>query len=264
MYRRLLAKAIGKQKTLPDSSSNSVHFFAIDDEAETKEARRLRTQMEEPSTAGKWRFECHSCYTTLGSRMEFLLHLERKCKSLMVWYCPDCPKQYRRLYNLRSHHKIHCAENDCNHLANARGHVPSKTILGCGYCILWFESTPEFCHHLANHFLHDTIKPDWSPSKSAESLLLHPRIGTSWKAICAIRLGVSEEDWPDMIWTMTDTEGEEVQTLEYSEDGQDLQVCLARLLEKGLYGQGPRPPFSGMSGLPPLGSSNLELSLWAD
>ena len=36
-YRRLLAKAIDKPKTLPDSSSGSVHYSASDDEAGTEE-----------------------------------------------------------------------------------------------------------------------------------------------------------------------------------------------------------------------------------
>ena len=37
-----------------------------------------------------------------------------------------------------------------------------------------------------------------------------------------------------MVWTTKDTEGEEVRTLEYSTDGENLDLCLAKLLENGL------------------------------
>ena len=35
-------------------------------------------------------------------------------------------------------------------------------------------------------------------------------------------------------WTTKHTEGDEFRTLEYSTDGQDLRLCLAKLMENGL------------------------------
>ena len=153
-----------------------------------------------------------------------------------MWYCPDCQKEFKRSDHLRYHHKRHgyCIEKDCNHLTDAGCDVPRKTILGCGYCVRYFEDTQDFCCHLANHFQKDTIKPSWNPTRSVESLLQHPRIQATWKNICATRFGVPEEYWPSLTWTTKHTEGDEVRTLEYSTDGQDLQFCLAKLLENGL------------------------------
>jgi hypothetical protein len=163
--------------------------------------------------------------------------MEEKCELLRQYHCPDpdCDKTYRRAYHLSYHHQKHhkCTQDRCIHLIDAAQDEPPKSVLGCGYCIQWFDKAKPFINHLVEHLEATGDEPTWNDTTHVQSLLQHPRFQTTWNSLCITRFNGPEYYWPQLTWDIDDVE-EEVHHLQYGINGQELLFCLAKLLEKGI------------------------------
>ena len=136
-------------------------------------------------------------------------------------------RTYFRKDKFAKHLQVHGLGLESPQVASWSQQLPER-VLGCGFCVLYFETFEERSQHVAHHFEQGYRKESWTQSTVILSLLSQPSVSSHWLFLqSSASHGTSDSmiSWPES--SSTDVLQRRLENV--TEDGQELAIAAYNL-----------------------------------
>ena len=150
-----------------------------------------------------------------------------KHKMHLCLHKPPADRTYFRKDKFAKHLRVHGLGLESPQVAHWSRPL-SERVLGCGFCVHYFNSFEERSQHIAGHFESGCRKDSWCQSTVIQSLLTQPSVTPYWQSLQSSTLRVtsnSSVSWPES--SSTDVLQRRLE--DASENGRDLAVAAYNL-----------------------------------